>query len=109
MVNNTEKSLESVKKQRNKVLERLDTSQLEVEDLDKSKIQPESEDLEPSEFTENKPDSAYGAETKGSAEVDKSTRSERFSKDLTSQIPEETKDVGKKVRGKTDLAKTDAI
>lgn len=59
-------------------LEKLDASQVAKEPLAEDSVKEPSEDLEPSEFTENIEGSAYGAETKGSEEVDKSTRSERF-------------------------------
>lgn len=40
----------------------------------------EAEDLTPDSFTENVPDTSYGAETKGSEEIDDSLVDPRFSK-----------------------------
>jgi len=73
-----EDSKNAIKREKDKTLKLLDTSQVKDETLDEGKVRDVSEDVEPSSFTENAPDTSYGADTKGSPEVDKSTRSKRF-------------------------------
>lgn len=54
--------------------------QIKESPKDETEIDELSEDVEPSSFTENVEDSAYGSETKGSEEIDDSLVDERFSK-----------------------------
>ena len=66
-----------------------------------------TKDALPSEFTEKGLDapSDVGIDANPNLPIGKSMN--RFSHDLTEQIPDETKDVGQKVRGLTKVAKTD--
>ena len=63
----------------------------------------EAQDLEPSEFTENIPDTAYGSETKGSEEIDNSLVDDRFSK--SHEIDESELRKSKKMRLEQDVDK----
>lgn len=69
----------SKKQQEDKVLNAIDQSQLRITTND-FPVQKLSEDLELKSFTENTPDTAYGAETKGSTEIKHGSETSRFAK-----------------------------
>lgn len=68
----------------------------------------EAQDVLPETFTEESEDKIAPLEKSGSEEISDSLVDPRFSVDHTEEIPEETKDVGKKVRGLTKSAETDS-
>lgn len=81
LADESHKNPRTKKEEYDKIIAMLEKSQLESEKLDESKVTEPSEDVDSSEapFTEDTDGKIAPLEKSGSVEIDKSTRSKRFS------------------------------
>lgn len=103
MVDESHKNPRTKKDETDKILSMEDKEQLESETLDESKVVDEAEDLDSSEFTSGI-DNPSDGNAEANPEIDKSTRSKRFSKEHAIDEEELRKNKFKPAKAGSDSA-----